>query len=141
MNKYALDSNHIIPYTKGDMRMKRLIQSHITQGSQVYVPPFAYYEVRRGILKRGAYQQAKLLNELLKDCPLGRTTNEVFEVASAVYVELDAKGLHTEDDNDIYIAAFCKTFGLTLVTNNTRHFEQIDGLSHEDWTLEDTTAL
>jgi hypothetical protein len=29
---------------------------------------------------------------------------------------------------DILIAAYCKTHGYTLATNNTRHFENIPGL-------------
>jgi hypothetical protein len=32
-------------------------------------------------------------------------------------------------------AAWRKTYGLTLVTNNTRHFENISGLSLADWSV------
>jgi predicted nucleic acid-binding protein len=28
---------------------------------------------------------------------------------------------------------WCKTYGLTLVTNNTRHFANIPGLALADW--------
>jgi predicted nucleic acid-binding protein len=31
------------------------------------------------------------------------------------------------------IVAFCKTYGLTLVTNNTRHFGNVPSLSLVDW--------
>jgi predicted nucleic acid-binding protein len=36
-------------------------------------------------------------------------------------------------DMDVLIAAFCKTYDLTLVTNNTKHFENIAGLRLADW--------
>jgi tRNA(fMet)-specific endonuclease VapC len=36
-------------------------------------------------------------------------------------------------DRDTLIAAHAKALGLTLVTNNTREFKCVDGLSIEDW--------
>ena len=35
--------------------------------------------------------------------------------------------------NDLMIAAHAKSLGATLVTNNTREFERIEGLMLEDW--------
>lgn len=35
--------------------------------------------------------------------------------------------------NDLLIAAHAKSLGLTLITNNTKEFQKIDGLSVEDW--------
>ena len=36
--------------------------------------------------------------------------------------------------NDLLIAAHAKSRGLTLITNNTKEFERIEGLSIENWT-------
>jgi tRNA(fMet)-specific endonuclease VapC len=36
--------------------------------------------------------------------------------------------------NDIFIAAHARSLGLTLVTNNTREFNRVDGLRIENWT-------
>ena len=36
-------------------------------------------------------------------------------------------------DRDTFIAAHAKALGLTLVTNNIREFQRVDGLSLEDW--------
>ena len=38
--------------------------------------------------------------------------------------------------NDLLIAAHAKSHGFTLVTNNTREFEWVDGLKLEDWASE-----
>jgi tRNA(fMet)-specific endonuclease VapC len=35
--------------------------------------------------------------------------------------------------NDLMIAAHAKSLGMTLVTNNTREFSRVEGLSIEDW--------
>ena len=37
--------------------------------------------------------------------------------------------------NDLLIAAHARALGLTLVTNNTREFSRVEGLSCEDWSL------
>ncbi len=36
--------------------------------------------------------------------------------------------------NDSWIAAHARALGLTLITNNTREFAKVSGLSVEDWT-------
>ena len=36
-------------------------------------------------------------------------------------------------DRDTFIAAHAKALGLTLVTNNTKEFQRVEGLSIEDW--------
>ena len=36
-------------------------------------------------------------------------------------------------ERDMFIAAHAKALGLTLVTNNTREFARVEGLSMEDW--------
>ena len=36
-------------------------------------------------------------------------------------------------DRDTLIAAHAKAFGLTLITNNIREFQCVEGLSIEDW--------
>jgi predicted nucleic acid-binding protein len=51
-----------------------------------------------------------------------------------IYVGLKAKG-RLCDENDIYIAAWCKTYNFTLVTNNTRRFENVPGLLQTDWSV------
>ena len=35
--------------------------------------------------------------------------------------------------NDMLIAAHAKALGLTLVTNNTREFNSVEGLKIENW--------
>ncbi|MBN8443275.1 MAG: type II toxin-antitoxin system VapC family toxin [Thauera sp.] len=39
--------------------------------------------------------------------------------------------------NDLHIAAHARSEGLTLVSNNTREFERVDGLLLANWVLDD----
>ena len=53
--------------------------------------------------------------------------------AAGIYAELK-KMQRRVDDADILIAAFCKCWKFSLVTNNTKHFAHIQGLTIVDWT-------
>ena len=46
--------------------------------------------------------------------------------------DLKSKG-HMIGANDLLIAAHARSLGLTLVTNNTKEFERVDGLKLENW--------
>ena len=35
--------------------------------------------------------------------------------------------------NDLLIAAHARALGLTLITNNTREFDRVEGLTVENW--------
>jgi predicted nucleic acid-binding protein len=112
--------------------VRRNLERELDAKINILSPPFAYYEVKRGLVDANATRQLRLFDELLRRCPLGETNDAVFEAAVNIHVTLKTKG-RLCDDMDILIAAFCQTYGLTLVTNNTRHFENIAGLSLADW--------
>jgi predicted nucleic acid-binding protein len=135
MNGYGLDTNIVSFRVKGSFIIKRHIERVKARQGKIVIPCFAYYEVKRGLLDAHAQKQMNALDELLEQCPLGQALDdEIYEEASHIWVKLKQCGFRTDDDIDVLLAAFCKVYGLTLVTNNTKHFEHIDGLSLEDWT-------
>jgi predicted nucleic acid-binding protein len=116
------------------------VNNFLESNFKIIVPPHAYYEVIRGLEERRAAKQLRLFNGLLDKCPLGIATKEVLNEAGRIYNETRRNGTPMDDDMDILIAAFCRTFGLTLVTNNTGHFINVLSLSLADWTQDaDTT--
>jgi tRNA(fMet)-specific endonuclease VapC len=137
MNGFGLDSNIISFDLKDNETVKRNIDQRVDARIKVFVPPFAYYEVKRGLVDARATKQLRLFNELLGRCPVGPISQAVFEAAVDIYVDLKSKG-RICDDMDILIAAWCKAYGLTLVTSNTKrtlsaHFGNIPGLALADW--------
>ena len=76
------------------------------------------------------------LKEFDKFCDLfgvGQLDNSILDVAATIYAELKRMQRKVEDA-DILIAAFCKCWKFALVTNNTKHFTHIQGLTLLDWT-------
>jgi predicted nucleic acid-binding protein len=117
---------------KGNPVVTQNLSNAEQNGSKIEIPPVAYYEVKRGFMAINAAKRMNDFADMCKDYTVGQMDNSILEEAANIYAELKPKGI-TIDDNDIYIAAYCKVHGLTLVTNNTRHFENIAGLALADW--------
>ena len=60
---------------------------------------------------------------------------ESWRKAAEIYAALSKQGkpLGKTFDGDIFIAAYCVINDYTLITNNQKHFERIDGLNFEVW--------
>ncbi len=56
------------------------------------------------------------------------------EVFAQLKAQLQKEG-NIVADMDLLIASICLANNLTLVTNNTRHFEKIPNLILENWSL------
>jgi tRNA(fMet)-specific endonuclease VapC len=55
----------------------------------------------------------------------------VLDIASRTTIKLQSKGIKI--GGDILIAAYCIEHNLPLVTNNTKHFKDIDNLQTINW--------
>jgi predicted nucleic acid-binding protein len=56
----------------------------------------------------------------------------VLDIASTVKLKLQQQGKNISDD-DLLIAAFCIKYNLPLVTNNKKHFLNIENLEILNW--------
>jgi predicted nucleic acid-binding protein len=131
---YALDTN-IISYLLQDRRdIQNRVREAISEGNSLIIPPLAYYEIRRGLLFRGAPVKTAAFERLCTAFAVGEMTLGVFDEAARQYSRLRLSG-HPIDDSDLLIAAFCIVNGYILVTNNAKHFEIINGLRFENWLI------
>jgi predicted nucleic acid-binding protein len=130
--EFGLDASMISFAMKDNPVVKQNLNRAEQNGNAIKIPPVAYYEVKRGLMAIHATKLMRDFAELCEKYPVGQMDNSILEEAAFIYAELKPKGINI-DDNDIYIAAYCKVHGLTLVTNNTRHFENIVKLLLADW--------
>jgi predicted nucleic acid-binding protein len=130
--KFGLDACTISFAMKYNPVVTKNLNSARQNGNTIEIPPVAYYEVKRGFMAVNATKRMNDFVKICKDYPVGQMDNSILEEAACIYAELKPQGISI-DDNDIYIAAYCKVHGLTLVTNNIRHFGNIDGLALADW--------
>jgi predicted nucleic acid-binding protein len=110
------------------------VERALAADDEILIAPVAYYEVRRGLLVLGSAKKMQKFERLCESFSVGRFDNSILDTATEIYAELRKIG-RIIDDADIFIAAFCRHHGFYLVTNNTKHFENIPGLELFDWTL------
>jgi tRNA(fMet)-specific endonuclease VapC len=131
--KYSLDTCTLLFwFYKNDVTRKKLAEYE--KVSQILIPPIAYHETLRGLLDRGATAKIATLKAMYQNsCTLVQIyETKMLEKAAEIYVNLKRKHF-TVGDNDIYIAAWSILANATLVTDNTKDFENIDGLLLENW--------
>jgi predicted nucleic acid-binding protein len=91
-----------------------------------------YYEARRGLLANSAMNKMHAFDKLCIKLNVNSLTTADMNMASDIYAERKRSGTLI-DDADLLIAAQCIVNNYVLVTNNAKHFEDIDGLIYENW--------
>jgi predicted nucleic acid-binding protein len=133
MSVYVLDTNIISFYLKGNEVVAKNLTRALANGNSVLVAPIAYYEIKRGLLAVGSQKRLKAFESFCKLFGVGLLDNNVLDVAADIYAEQKRIGRMMEDA-DILIAAFCKCWAYSLVTNNIKHFSSVSDLILFDWT-------
>ncbi|MDR0877415.1 MAG: PIN domain-containing protein, partial [Treponema sp.] len=126
MRQFVLDTNIISFYLRENQQIIQTIEKTRTEGDDIIIPPFAYYEIKRGLTFIGAVKKLRDFEHFCALMQIGNFENSQLEIAVDIYIELLKKGINI-DDADIFIAAFCRQHNGILVTNNTDHFRGIKG--------------
>jgi len=131
MIKYALDTNIISYYLKGNTELIDRVNKEVKDGN-IIVPPIVYYEIKKWLLKNQSKTKLAAFETLLEKYGIDTISRETLDRSLSIYLNLQSKGL-TVDDADILIAGYCLQNDYTLITNNARHFEHIDNLKIDNW--------
>lgn len=129
--KYLLDTNICVYWLKGNRQVEQKV---LAAGIDAVALPFItvselYYGAYKSQRMEANLQLVRSLTEQLTVLESDETISEQFGELKA---GLEKNGMII-DDADLYIAACAKVHGLTLVTNNTKHFKRIKGLKLENW--------
>jgi predicted nucleic acid-binding protein len=117
MNNIPQVVRHVTSYGK-----RRLMASVITRAE-------LYYGAYRSTHVENNLAAIRKLSRKIKFMPLGDEAQQIF---GRIKAELQKDG-NPLADSDILIASTALANRMTLVTNNTRHFERIAGLNLENW--------
>ena len=77
----------------------------------------------------------EVLSALISQIEVPPITPDVAEVYSRIRASLSRRGLLI-GQNDLWIAAHAMAGDYTLVSDNTREFERVEGLRLENWARE-----
>lgn len=128
--RFLLDSDTCIFALRDNLNvMQKLIQLPTSQWG---ISSLTAFELERGVARRlrtdVAEQTAKFV-EAARVVEFGRAqARHAAEIEQHLIKTGKSAGVV-----DVLIAAHALSLGLTLVTNNTKHFENVPGLTLENW--------
>ncbi|MCL2411078.1 MAG: PIN domain-containing protein [Treponema sp.] len=132
MTKYALDTNIVTYYLKGNKTIIERVSAETDNANSIIIPPIVFYEIKRWLLTVNANKKLELFENMCSLSGIGIIERGVLEIASVIYSDLQKKGIII-GDNDILIASYCLYHNITLVTNNEKHFNNIADLKTANW--------
>jgi predicted nucleic acid-binding protein len=133
---YVLDTNALSDLIREEPPIQNRLAG-LSGNAQVAYCSIVRGEILYGITRLPQGKRRQELEEKASRIFASLSCLTVTEEAGDLYAKLkltrQSKGM-AMDENDLWIAATCLHFGATLVTRDT-DFQQIDGLSVEDWTV------
>ena len=128
---YLLDTDTVIYSLKGHETVQKNLEAHIDEPMSLSVISLMelYYAAYNSQKVASNLSKIKILEKSFEIIPAGSESVEIFGMLKS---NLEKKG-NPLDDFDLIIAACAMTHNLTVVTNNYRHFERIDGLKLVNW--------
>lgn len=133
MKNYALDSNIVSYYLKGNEELMDKIDYETTI-NKIIIPPVVYFEIRRELLYLKSRKKLEAFEEMFLEKGIDAIDRQTLDKAADIYIQLrNMKPSKIVDDADLLIAAYCLQNDCILVTNNTKHFEHIESLQFENW--------
>ena len=129
---YLLDTNICI-YLIKQRPLAALAQFKHHSPQDVAISTITLFELEYGVQKSQHRQRSHdALARFLLPLTLLDLDPPAAAAAAVIRASLEKKGLPI-GPYDILIAGLARSRNLTLVTNNTREFERIDGLRLENW--------
>lgn len=128
---FLLDTNIIIYILKGHEIVRKNLLKHLHDpiGISVVTLMDLYYGAYKSQKLESNLAKVRALENLIEIVSLGKESVEIFGIQKA---RLEKSGTPL-DDFDLIQAACAMTHNLILVTNNTKHFERIEGLKLANW--------
>jgi len=124
---YLVDTDWIIHYLSGSEEIIQKLEEFRPQGLAVSI--IALAELYEGVYySKNPEASQKGVDDFLVDMPILGLKKEVCQIFGRERGKLRRQG-NIIGDFDLLIAATCLHYNLTLLTNNVRHFERVEGLS------------
>jgi tRNA(fMet)-specific endonuclease VapC len=132
MTTYALDANIVSYFLKKDKTIIARMRLENSRQNQFVIPQTVYFEIQNWLLKNDSKGKMLSFEKMYSAQGIGVIDKAILDIASTVKLKMQRQGRSISDD-DLFIAAYCLKHKLSLVTNNTRHFINVEGLEILNW--------
>ena len=127
--RYLVDTDWVIDHLNQIERVVNRLRELRPQGLALSIASLA--ELYEGVhYSRDPEQSQQALDAFLEDMTVLGIDEEICKIFGRERGRLRRQG-QLIGDLDLLIAATCVHYGLTLLTNNRRHFDRIEGLPIE----------
>lgn len=127
-----VDTDILSYYFRQDSQIIRAVAKYLSRFDQLNISLVTYYEVIAGLKFKGSQQQLRLFEDFVRDHHVINVTRRSAIISGEIYASLRRKGI-VIGTSDTLIAGIAIEHNLSLVTNNKRHFDLIDGLKIDNW--------
>jgi tRNA(fMet)-specific endonuclease VapC len=127
-----LDTNIISYYFNANNKIKEKLMEAVDDDEEICTTVINIYEIIKGFRWKNNEKKEKQFREFLEDIVVFGIDDDDINIASDLYAQLRKKG-KTIGDADIFIAAIViKNHGI-LISNNIKHYENIEQLNLMNW--------
>ncbi|MDP3028618.1 MAG: type II toxin-antitoxin system VapC family toxin [Deltaproteobacteria bacterium] len=130
---YLLDTDTVIYSLKAHPVVQENLRWHYHEPLKISVITLMelYYGAYKSKKTTSNLAKIKTLENSLEVVTLGKESVDIFGMLKA---NMESSGTPL-DDFDLALASCALAHNLILVTNNSRHFERIEGLKIQNWTI------
>jgi len=127
-----LDTDIISYYFNANIKIKEKILEAIEKNENICTTVINIYEILKGFKWKNNKSKENQFKEFLEDIIVFTIDDDVIEIASEIYSNLRKNG-KTIGDADILIAAIVIKNNGILITNNIKHYDDIESLKLINW--------
>ena len=128
-----LDTDMLSLHLRGQPQVMAYVQAYAQLHGVLHFSLITHYEILNGLFYKDARHQMGRYETLLLDSRLMPLTPESVRIAAKISASLRTIG-YVIGHTDVLIAGIALANDMQLATNNTRHFERIEGLRLVNWT-------
>ena len=132
MKKALIDTDILSYYLRGEDEVVEQVINYLNVFPSLNLSSITFFEILKGLEHKEASKQIKDFEEFASNCNLINVDLNSLKISAKVHGALKRKGKQI-GIADILIAGIAIQNDLALITNNVKHFENIDNLKIENW--------
>ncbi len=134
MNRSRVDTDILSYFRKGKKLVARIFEEYLNAFPKITISEITYFEILSGLTFKKASKQIEEFETFISTCEILKLSTFSLRSSATIYAKLKDKGV-TIGTADLLIEGISLANGLTLVTNNQKHFQPILGLSTSNWNM------
>jgi tRNA(fMet)-specific endonuclease VapC len=132
MRQSILDTDILSEFLRGNKKVVQKVEEYLKEYNVIQLSVITFYEIQNGLLYKDAQRQLERFNDFVALNEVIPLTIAAAEIAANIQAGLRQKGIEI-GHTDTLIAGIAISNQSQLITNNTRHFKRVPGLTIANW--------